>query len=90
MQNSFSDFLNESWVEWLGLAVAIGFLIWVSLRIRSYFLEDTDTEDECDFLLSQARELRQQGDLSEEEFRKLKNRIVAKSNSPQPPPPDSP
>jgi len=54
-------------------------MIWLALRIRAYFLEESDTTDDNYRLLNQLRDLKTQGELPEEEYRKLKSRINIES-----------
>jgi hypothetical protein len=82
MRNELFDFFQESYLQWIGLGIAISFLIWGALRIRAHFRDESDESIDNHLLLQQFRELRSQGDLSEEEFRKLKSQINAESDSP--------
>lgn len=64
--------------------LAIGILIWGVMRIRAHFLEETDEGGECELLLLELRELKQKGELTEEEFRKLKSQYTTgDSNGPR-------
>lgn len=75
------DFFKETYLQWIALIFAISFLIWGAMRIRAYFLEESDTTDDNHRLLNQFRDLQTQGDLTDEEYRKLKSRINLQSET---------
>jgi hypothetical protein len=83
MQNDLLDFFKESYLQWIGLGIAISLLIWGALRIRAHFRDESDASGDNHLLLKQFRELQLQGELSEEEFRKLKSRVVVEDESSQ-------
>ncbi len=60
---------------------AISLLVWGAMRIRAYFLEESDTTDDNHKLLNQLREMKTEGELAEEEYRKLKSRINLEHNT---------
>lgn len=82
MFNQIRQFFEQSWLPFAGLAVAVAVMIWAVVRIRTYFREEPDTAGGCEFLLSDLREMKQKGDLSEEEFRKLKSQFNKRDNDP--------
>ena len=59
-----------------GLVVALLALAWVAVRMRAWYYEDDDPAGEADQMLSEIREIYQEGDLSEEEFRSIKSRLI--------------
>ena len=74
--------LNELLWRTLGIALALGVVlaisVWLVLRIRARYwgLEDpTAAENE---MLLQLSELRREGQLTEEEYRSIKGRLVAR------------
>ncbi|MEX0702225.1 MAG: hypothetical protein WD069_09025 [Planctomycetales bacterium] len=74
-QRALEDFLAAApW--YLALAVAIGILIWISLRIKARFRDGADPAGDPQWMLSHFRELQRQGGLSEEEFRSIKGRLM--------------
>ncbi len=75
MDFSLTEFIRETYLQWIALVFAISFLIWGAMRIRAYFLEESDTTNDNHLLLHQFRELQTQGEVSEEEYRKLKSRV---------------
>lgn len=83
MSNEILDFFKETYLQWIGLGIAISLLIWGALRIRAHFRDESDASGDNHLLLSQFRELRSKGELSEEEFRKLKSQVVAEDKSSQ-------
>ncbi len=56
-------------------AVAIG--VWFIFQIRAWFREDAGHADDNLKLLTQFRDLHREGGLSEDEYRLIKNRLVA-------------
>lgn len=60
----------------LGVVIAVSVAAWMILRIRARFREDAGRADDKLELLSQFRELRQQGELTEDEFRLIKSRLA--------------
>lgn len=75
MDISLVEFLRETYLQWIGLIFAISLLIWGAVRIRAYFLEESDAADDNHLLLNKFRDLKSEGELSDEEYRKLKSRI---------------
>jgi len=69
------DFCKATYLQWIALIFAISLLIWGTVRIRAYFLEESDTTDDNHRLLNQFRDLQTQGELTDEEYRKLKSRM---------------
>jgi hypothetical protein len=68
--------LQASWLEWLGLIVAVGVAVWLIFRIRAWFRDGEDPAADDHGMLMQITELRRQGGLSDEEFRSIKGRLV--------------
>lgn len=62
--------------QW-GLTIGAIFLaIWLIVRLRSYFREDADDADQPLEMLTQFRDLHQQGGLSDDEFRLIRSRLA--------------
>lgn len=78
---SLREVLQASAWTWLGLIFAILALAWIVARVRSWFREDADPAESANRLLSEIREMYEQGELSEEEFRSIKGRLT-KPNDP--------
>jgi len=70
------DFLNSSVISWIGLAVAIFALAALVNVIRSWYRDDDDPADSTDEILDQMRELKRQGDLTDEEYRSIESRVT--------------
>ena len=67
--------MPSGWVI-LGFLAGVVVLLWVTLRYRVWFREDAaDAENTID-LLSDMKELHQEGGLTDEEFRSIKTRLV--------------
>lgn len=62
--------------QWGFVIVAISIAIWTIVWIRSYFREDADDADETLEMLTQFRDLHQEGGLSDDEFRLIRSRLT--------------
>lgn len=62
----------------IGVAFAIVVLAWISLKIRSLFLEDEGPTGELGNFLGQLRESQSEGDLTPEEYRSIQRRLLEK------------
>jgi len=60
----------------LGVVIAISVSGWLIFRLRARFREDSGRADERLEMLSQFRDLRQQGELTEDEYRLIKSRLA--------------
>ncbi|REJ96139.1 MAG: hypothetical protein DWQ45_14785 [Planctomycetota bacterium] len=72
----FWEVMSATTWMWVGLIVALLALAWFASRIRSWFHEDDDPAGATDRMLSEIREIYADGDLSEEEFRSIKGRLL--------------
>ena len=75
MSNDLTRFIHASYLQWIALVFAISLLIWGALRIRAHFLEESDAAIDNHLLLNKFRDLKSEGELTDEEYRKLKSRI---------------
>ena len=75
-RESLAEFLQDSLWGWVGLLFAIAFLGWSVVRLRAWFRDDSDPADDSGRMLSEIREMYHEGDLSEEEYRSIKGRLV--------------
>ena len=72
--------LLQSTTTWgIGIVIAILLLAGGVYLLRAWYRDRDDTADHSDEILEQMRELRAEGDLSDEEFRSIKGRLT---NSP--------
>jgi hypothetical protein len=71
----FQEF-TESAFMWIGLVLVIGVGAWVVSWIRSRLADDEGSQAVDHRLLTQIADLKEQGDLSEEEYRSIKGRLV--------------
>ncbi len=62
----------------IGVAFAIVVLAWISLKIRSLFLEDEGPTGELGNFLGQLRESQSEGVLTPEEYRSIQRRLLEK------------
>jgi hypothetical protein len=68
---------------WIGISLfCIGLLIWASLRIRSWFFDSDESEVPAEEMITQFRQLKRQGELSEEEFRLISQRLSGAKQAP--------
>ena len=77
----FWDVLSATTWTWVGLIVALLVLAWIASRVRAWFHEDDDPADATDRMLSEIREIYADGDLSDEEFRSIKGRLMQRGDS---------
>jgi len=78
---SIRDVLRESGWTWIGLVFAIVVLAWIIMRVRELFRTDDDSAENADQMLSEIREMYEEGKLSEEEFRSIKGRLTNPNDS---------
>lgn len=78
---SFREVLRESAGTWIGLAFAILVLAWIISRLRALFRSDDDPAENTNQMLSEIREMYEEGKLSEEEFRSIKGRLTKRTDS---------
>ncbi|MCA9027885.1 MAG: hypothetical protein KDA86_21935 [Planctomycetaceae bacterium] len=62
----------------IGLLVALVVLVGLIIRVRTLFREDEDSTADDHRLLTQITDLHREGDLTEEEYRSIKGRLVQK------------
>jgi hypothetical protein len=68
---------------WTGIVLfAIGLLIWASLKVRSWFFDSDESEAPAEEMITQFRQLKRQGELSDEEFRLISQRLSGASSPP--------
>jgi len=76
----FQKYFAQGMTPWhWGLVIAtLTLAIWLFGRLRSYFREDADDADQTVEMLTQFRDLHQQGGLSNDEFRLIRSRLNSK------------
>jgi uncharacterized membrane protein len=74
--NSIGDFIDQSLWAGIGLVVALLVLAWLVYRLRAWYGDDADSTDGNHELLTHLRDLRREGEVSEEEFRSIKGRLT--------------
>lgn len=75
LDDLFEEFA-ESGLIFVGLLVVIGLGLWAVSWIRSRLADDEGSSAEDHRLLTQIADLKEQGDLTEEEYRSIKGRLV--------------
>ncbi len=73
--------LWETTFPLIALIVLISGLIWLVIWIRSRFRDDADPAETDQQMLLQIGDLRREGDLSDEEYRSIKGRLVERLDS---------
>lgn len=68
--------VEASWLEWVALFAITAGLLWLASWVKGRFQENDDHEALSHQMLTQFGELYRQGDLSKEEFRLIKSRLV--------------
>ena len=61
--------------QWVFVILVVSLAIWLIVWLRSYFREDADDADQTLEMLTQFRELHQEGGLSDDEFRLIRSRL---------------
>lgn len=64
-------------VEWVVALFVVTFLIWLILWVVGHFRENEDRHVDTNELLTQFLEMRREGDLTDDEFRSIKKRLVS-------------
>lgn len=67
--------LSLSLWEWVFVIVGLSLSIWLIFWLRSYYREDADGTDGSLEMLTQFRNLHQEGGLSDDEFRLIRSRL---------------
>jgi hypothetical protein len=62
--------------HWGIIVLSAGTAIWLIFRIRAYFREDAEDADQTLEMLTQFRDLHQEGGLSDDEFRLIRSRLA--------------
>lgn len=62
--------------HWGFVVVAVLVSVWLIIRLKSFFREDADDTDQTLEMLTQFRELHQEGGLSDDEFRLIRSRLA--------------
>jgi len=78
---TFRELLRESAWTWIGLIFAIVVLAWIVVRVRAVFHSDDDPAENANQILSEIREMYEEGKLSDEEFRSIKSRLIQQEAS---------
>lgn len=66
----------HSWSFFLGVLVVLIFFIWVVARLTASVTGDTDPADDDRQMLGSLSEMRRRGELTDEEYRSIKSRLV--------------
>jgi uncharacterized membrane protein len=77
----FSKILETVGIPLAVMVVTLAVFSWIVLQIRARYRESDDPAESTHEMLTQYRELHEQGELSEEEFRLIKSRLANTLNS---------
>ena len=77
--DKFWEVLKDGALPSAATILLVGFLVWASLKFRSWYHNDSGLAADEDEMLLQFRDLQRRGDLTGEEFRSIKGRLVAES-----------
>ncbi len=72
----FSEVLERLWLPFTLLLVGFCGLIWGISQVKSRYRESEGLAESTQQLLTQYRELRDTGEISDEEYRLIKNRLA--------------
>ena len=76
-QKLFKELLGDRLVEWILAVFIVSFLIWLIVWIVGRFRENEDRHVDARELLMQFAEMQREGDLTDDELRSIKKRLVA-------------
>ena len=74
--DTFWQMLTEGASHYAVTILSIGVLVWTALRLRSLYREDSDPAGDRYTLLLEFKELRRQGNLTEDEYRSISRRLT--------------
>ncbi len=72
--NRYQDVMSP--ITLVGTIIAATVAVWLIFQVRARFREDSGRADDKLEMLTQFRELRQQGELTEDEYRLIKGRLA--------------
>lgn len=75
LDDLFQEFAASA-LWFLGLVLLVGLGVWIIKKVRSRLADDEGSATGDQRLLTQIADLKQQGDLTEEEYRSIKGRLV--------------
>lgn len=75
LDDLFHEFAASALI-FAGLVLLVGIGVWVVTRVRSRLADDEGSATGDHRLLTQIADLKEQGDLTEEEYRSIKGRLV--------------
>lgn len=79
-QKLFEELFDGYIVEWVLAVLSVIFLIWLIVWIVGRFRENEDRHVDARELLLQFAEMKREGDLTDDEFRSIKKRLVDSSD----------
>ncbi len=74
------DLIGDTLWPGIGLVVALVVAIWLIFRIRSWYGGDADRREGDAELILHLRGLQREGQVSEEEYRSIKGRLVERTD----------
>ncbi|MEZ6045561.1 MAG: hypothetical protein R3C11_08285 [Planctomycetaceae bacterium] len=79
VKKTIADMVADSWYLYAGLLLAVIGMIWVIIQLRTRLRDDTDRMADHWQLLQQMQEMHREGDLTEEEYRSIKGRLISQN-----------
>jgi len=76
IHETFWRLLTEGASHYAATILSIGVLVGIGLWLRSWYREDAGTAEDAHDLLIQFKELKRQGDLTEDEYRSIRSRLT--------------
>lgn len=78
IEADFYERLNVYFTTAIAL-LAIFLLVWLIQRLRSWFFDSDDSDEPVSEMLTQFRQLKREGELSDEEYRLITHRLSGKT-----------
>ncbi|WP_339732515.1 hypothetical protein [uncultured Gimesia sp.] len=75
-QKLFKELFEGHVLQWILAVLVVSFLIWLVVWIVGCFRENEDRHVDASELLLQFSEMRREGDLTDDEFRSIRKRLV--------------
>lgn len=82
MEDFLEQITGSLWI-FLGFGLVLIVGVWLILKFRSRFEDGAGSASTENLMLSQIGDLKRQGDLTDEEYRSIKGRLVEKLDGPR-------
>lgn len=78
---ALTKFFDESWYLFAGLIAVVSLSVWLVIWLRAQLHDDTDRPTNPDEMLKQFEDSLLEGELTEEEYRSIKGRLLSQDQS---------